>query len=63
MRGYLATVASLGSGTAAWLVTLDLWLKVGVELAGLVAGIYAIIYWKKKIALLETTKKPNNNQP
>lgn len=47
------------SAVIAWLPMIDLILRIGVSAVGIVAGLYAAFYWRKKIKLADSGKDRN----
>lgn len=60
IKGVFATAVSGASALAAWLIEIEIILRVGVALVGIIAGIYAARYWRKKEKLLKDGKDSHN---
>jgi len=51
IKGVTATMTVVGSGITVW-TQVELFLRMGVSVVGIVAGLYAIRYWHRRTALL-----------
>ena len=59
IKGIMATVLTGMSAITAWLSEIEVILRAGVSVVGIVAGIYAANYWRNKSKLLKAGKDKN----
>lgn len=57
MKGLLATATTFGAVGVSWVPAVEAVLRCGVSVVGIIAGIYAVRYWRAKNARLDKPGK------
>lgn len=57
MKGILATATTFGAVGISWVATVELLLRCGVSVVGIIAGIYAANYWRNKNKRYDNPKR------
>ena len=51
-KGIIASVATVSSAITVWASAIEVFLRIGVSIVGIIAGIYAARYWHKRTKIL-----------